>query len=52
MVWPDCQAVNVKGYHTQPHLKGLINMYMYIKLKVDTTHGCLYIEAYVKILTE
>ena len=38
MVWPDCWTAKVKAqvHQTLPQFKGLINVYMCIKFKVDT----------------
>ena len=37
MVWQNCTEAKVKGqgHLIQPHLKGLIKVYMHIKFKVD-----------------
>jgi len=40
-----------QGHQTQPNLNGQLNVYMCIKSEVDTTYGCLDIEADVKMLT-
>jgi len=37
----------VQGHHTQPHLKGLTNVFMFIQFEEDTTYSCIDIEANV-----